>query len=76
MQSGLSYLALFSVAAGLVHEMSMPLGDGRMALSLLSALMKGRIEVMSKEGEGRIFTLIIPLLQTQNTQAEDRTKGI
>lgn len=47
-----------------------------MALSLLSALMKGRIEVMSKEGEGRIFTLIILLLQTQNTQAENRTKGI
>jgi len=47
-----------------------------MALSLLSALMKGRIEVMSKEGEGRIFTLIIPLQQTQNTQAEYRTKGI
>jgi len=39
-------------------------------------LMNGRIEVVSKEGEGTTFTIIIPLLQPQSTQVEDRAKGI
>lgn len=39
-------------------------------------LMNGRIEVVSKEEEGTTFIIIIPLLQTKDTQVEDRTKGI
>ncbi|MFI8621320.1 ATP-binding protein [Marinomonas sp. NPDC078689] len=39
-------------------------------------LMKGRIEIESKEGEGTSFTIIIPLVQTRDVSLEEMSKGL